>query len=166
MYKGVSSEPYYDRKGFVMVEPRLVSDLTMGFGIGRPKIGVGSVRARCQSAGRSVSGVLWLCGSRNVAAWSKEIHTGRAKTARGAGGVPRKLTCGFTVVEMTAVGSAGILGSRAKVSVGCVMLVRSRQITYRYVVIDIGRSVDHYGLFSFVFFNLENIAPRGFDGVE
>ncbi|MBP2644071.1 MAG: hypothetical protein H6Q67_1958, partial [Firmicutes bacterium] len=46
-----------------------------------------------------------------------------------------------------AVGSVGIFGSRAKVGVGCVMLVRSRKIAHRYVMIGIGCSVDHYGLF-------------------
>ncbi|MBP2654548.1 MAG: hypothetical protein H6Q73_2117, partial [Firmicutes bacterium] len=51
-----------------------------------------------------------------------------------------------------AVGFIGTLGSRAKVSVGCVMLVRSRKIAYRYVMISVGCSVDHYGLFPiFVF---------------
>ncbi|MEG6585250.1 hypothetical protein [Dendrosporobacter sp. 1207_IL3150] len=46
-----------------------------------------------------------------------------------------------------AVGSAGIPGSRAKVSGGCVMLVGSRKIAYRCVMIIIGCSVNHYGLF-------------------
>jgi len=96
-------------------------------------------------------GFLWLCGSRNVAVWSKDMYAGRAKTARGAGVGSPETVYGFIVVGMTAVSSAGILGSRAKVSVGCVMRVRSRQITYRYVVIDIGCSVDHYGLFSICF---------------
>ena len=33
-----------------------------------------------------------------------------------------------------AVGFAGISGSRAKVCAGCLMLVRSRKIAYRYVI--------------------------------
>ena len=71
--------------------------------------------------------------------------------------LPRVLEKGFPgtvigsgVVGMTASGSAGIFGGRAKVGGGCVMLVRSRQIAYRYVMIVIGRSEDHYGLFTFV----------------
>ncbi|HEY3423607.1 MAG TPA: hypothetical protein VGL27_02330, partial [Negativicutes bacterium] len=44
--------------------------------------------------------------------------------------------------------SAGICGSRAKVSIGGVMLVGGRKIAYRYVMIDIGCSVDHCGLLS------------------
>ena len=47
-----------------------------------------------------------------------------------------------------AAGFLGISGSRAKVSIGCVMLVGSRKIAYRYVIIGIGCSVDHYGLFT------------------
>lgn len=46
-----------------------------------------------------------------------------------------------------AVGFIGISGSRAKVSVGGVTLVRSRKIAYRCVMTGIGCSVDHYGLF-------------------
>ncbi|MCE5284873.1 MAG: hypothetical protein LLG02_03345, partial [Pelosinus sp.] len=46
-----------------------------------------------------------------------------------------------------AAGFVDASGSRAKVSVCCVMLVRSRKIAYRYVRMGIGCSVDHYGLF-------------------
>jgi hypothetical protein len=46
-----------------------------------------------------------------------------------------------------AVGFQGILDSRAKVGVGSVMLVGSREIVYRYVGIYISCSVDHHELF-------------------
>ena len=45
-------------------------------------------------------------------------------------------------------GLVAICDSRAKVSIGCVMLVGSRKITYRYVMIGIGCSVDYCGLFT------------------
>jgi hypothetical protein len=46
-----------------------------------------------------------------------------------------------------AVGFQGILDSRAKVGVGSVMLVGSREIVYRYAGICISCSVDHHELF-------------------
>jgi len=46
-----------------------------------------------------------------------------------------------------AIGFIGTLGSRAKVSGCCVMLVGSRKIAYRYVGMIVGRSEDYYGLF-------------------
>ena len=66
---------------------------------------------------------------------------GRAKTAMG---------CEVTGVgrcREIATGSVAICGSRAKISVSCVMLVGSRKIAYRYVMISVGCSVDYYGLF-------------------
>ena len=61
--------------------------------------------------------------------------------------LPRTTVLGVYCGREIAVGSAGTPGSRAKVSSGCVMLVRSRKIAYRYVVTGFGCSVDHYGLF-------------------
>ena len=61
--------------------------------------------------------------------------------------LPRVLNIRVYCSREIAVGSVGIFGSRAKVSIGCVMLVRRRKFTYRYVMIGIGCSVDHYGLF-------------------
>ncbi|WP_236639245.1 hypothetical protein [Pelosinus sp. UFO1] len=69
------------------------------------------------------------------------MYNGRAKTAMGAEVI------GVGRCREIATGSVGICGSRAKVSIGCVMLVGSRKIAYRYVMIGIGCSVDHYGLF-------------------
>jgi hypothetical protein len=69
------------------------------------------------------------------------MYNGRAKTVMGAEDI------GVGRCREIATGSVGICGSRAKVSIGCVMLVGSRKIAYRYVMIGIGCSVDHYGLF-------------------
>ena len=66
---------------------------------------------------------------------------GRAKTAMGAEDI------GVGRCREIATGSVGICGSRAKVSIGCVMLVGRRKFAYRYVMIGIGCSVDHCGLF-------------------
>jgi hypothetical protein len=86
-----------------------------------------------------------LYGSPTVVVWSKGMCGGRAKTARGAGDVPGNFRGVYCSREI-AVGFIGISGSRAKVRVGCVMLVRSRKIAYRYVVTGFGCSEDHYGL--------------------
>ena len=115
------------------------------FGIGRPKIGVGSPRGSVSVGGQIGMCLVRLYGSPTVVVWSKEMYAGRAKTARGAGGFPRKTVRWVCCDRETAAGSAGILGSRAKVCAGCVMLVRSRKVAYRYVMIGIGCSVDHYG---------------------
>lgn len=45
-------------------------------------------------------------------------------------------------------GSVAICGGRAKVYIGCVMLVGRRKSAYRYVMIGVGCSVDHCGLFT------------------
>ena len=76
------------------------------------------------------------------------MYAGRAKTAVGAGETPVVwwVCCSLAI----AAGSAGICGSRAKVGAGCVMLVGSRKIAYGYVMIDIGCSVDHYGLLNYL----------------
>ena len=47
-------------------------------------------------------------------------------------------------------GSVAICGSRAKVCIGCVMLVRRRKFAYRYVMIGVGCSVDYCRLFSII----------------
>ena len=126
-----------------MVEPRLVSDLR-GFGISRPKISVRS-EGLALVGGKIVMCLVRLYGSPTVVVWSKGMYDGRAKTARGAGdsGDFRGVYCSREI----AVGFVGISGSRAKVSVGGVTLVRSRKIAYRCVMTGIGCSVDHYGLF-------------------
>ena len=72
--------------------------------------------------------------------WSQGIIVGRAKIVMGCEDV--RVYCSREIV----VGSITICGSRAKVCIGCVMLVGSRKIAYRYVIIDIGCSVDHYRL--------------------
>ena len=69
------------------------------------------------------------------------MYIGRAKTAMGAEVI------GVGRCREIATGSVGICGSRAKVSIGCVMLVGRRKFAYRYVMIGIGCSVDHCGLF-------------------
>ncbi len=118
------------------------------FGISRPKIVV-------RSAGLAVVGgqivicLVRLYGSPTVVVWSKGMYSGRAKTARGSGGIPGDLIEVYCSREI-AVGFVGISGGRAKVSIGCVMLVRSRKIAYRYVMIGIGCSVDHCGLFIYL----------------
>ncbi|BBB93273.1 hypothetical protein MAMMFC1_03985 [Methylomusa anaerophila] len=128
-----------------MVEPRLVSDLS-GFGIGRPKINVRS-QGLALVGGKITMCLVRLYGSPTVIVWSKGMYSGRAKTAKGtadfSGEISREVCCSREIVA----GFVGIFGSRTKVSAGCVMLVRSRKIAYRYVMIDIGCSVDHYGLF-------------------
>jgi hypothetical protein len=100
--------------------------------------------------GKIITCLVRLYGSPTVVVWSKGMCSGRAKTAKGSGGFPG-IFSGVYCSREIAVGFVGTLGSRAKVSVGCVMLVRSRKIAYRYVVISIGCSVDHYGLFPFVY---------------
>ncbi len=50
-----------------------------------------------------------------------------------------------------AAGFQGTLDSRAKVGAGFVMLVGSREIVYRYAGICISWSVDHHGLYIYVF---------------
>ncbi|AJQ28927.1 hypothetical protein [Pelosinus fermentans] len=122
-----------------MVEPRLVSDLNR-FGIGRPKSIVGS-RGSAVVGGQIVICLVRLYGSPTVVVWSKGMCNGRAKTAMGSEVI------GVGRCREIATGSVGICGSRAKVSIGCVMLVGSRKIAYRYVMIGIGCSVDHCGLF-------------------
>jgi hypothetical protein len=122
-----------------MVEPRLVSDLKR-FGIGRPKSIVGS-KGSAVVGGQIVMCLVRLYGSPTVVVWSKGMYNGRAKTAMGSEDI------GVGRCREIATGSVGICGSRAKVSIGCVMLVGSRKIAYRYVMIGIGCSVDHYGLF-------------------
>ena len=67
------------------------------------------------------------------------MYNGRAKTVMGC--VCQRVACSREI----AGGSAAICDSRAKVSVGCVMRVRRRKFAYRYVMISIGCSVDHYG---------------------
>ncbi len=130
-----------------MVEPRLMPDLFAGFGIGRPKISVRS-KGLALVGGQIVVCPVRLCGSPTVVVWSKGMYSGRAKTVMGFGevfpGKPLRWVCCSREI---AAGSAGICGSRAKVCTGCVMLVGSRKIAYRYVMIGIGCSVDHYELF-------------------
>ncbi len=70
-----------------MVEPRLVSDLA-GFGISRPKIGVGS-EGSALVGGKIVICLVRLYGSPTVVVWSKGMYGSRAKTAGGAGESPR-----------------------------------------------------------------------------
>ena len=76
------------------------------------------------------------------------MYNGRAKTVMGAEAI------GVGRCREIATGSVGICGSRAKVSIGCVMLVGSRKIAYRYVMIGIGCSVDHYELFYKSYWNV------------
>ena len=78
----------------------------------------------------------------------KGMYSIRAKRSLGVLGsfsrnYSRRVCCSFTI----AVISAGISGSLVKVSVSCVMLVCSRKIIYRYVMIGIGQNEDYYGLF-------------------
>ena len=89
-----------------------------------------------------------LYGSPTVVVWSKGMYGGRAKTAAGAGESPRGTLRWVYCCLTIAVGSAGIFSSRAKVSIGGVMLVGRRKFAYRYVMIGIGCSVDLYGLFA------------------
>ena len=78
-----------------MVEPRLVSDLTLGFGISRPKIGIGS------KGSVSVGGQIGIClvklyGSPTVVVWLKGMCIGRAKTVVGSGvGPPETVIWGL-----------------------------------------------------------------------
>ncbi len=116
-----------------------------GSGISRPKIGVGSHPGSASVGGQIVICLVRLYGSPTVVVWSKGMYGGRAKTVRGAGEVSRKTVLWVCRCRETAAGSAGIPGSRAKVCAGCVMLVRSRKVAYRYVMIGVGCSVDHYG---------------------
>lgn len=109
-------------------------------GIGRPKSIVGS-KGSAVVGGQIVICLVRLYGSPTVVVWSKGMCNGRAKTVMGAEGI------GVGRCREIATGSVGICGSRAKVNIGCVMLVGSRKIAYRYVMIGIGCSVDHYGLF-------------------
>ncbi|VBB06229.1 Hypothetical protein LUCI_1445 [Lucifera butyrica] len=131
-----------------MVEPRLLADLLRG------SLVVGQRLILDRSGLVLVGGKIVMClvrlyGSPTVVVWSKEICNSRAKTAKGAVDYFGNLT-GVYCSRKIAVGSVGIFGSRAKVMVGCVMLVRSRKIAYRYVMISFGCSVDHYGLFPFI----------------
>ena len=57
----------------------------MEFGIGRPKINVGSSWGSVLVGGQIGMCLVRLCGSRNVAVWSKGMYAGRAKTVGGAG---------------------------------------------------------------------------------
>ena len=122
-----------------MVEPRLVSDLKR-FGIGRPKSVVGS-KGSAVVGGQMVICLVRLYGSPTVVVWSKEMYSCRAKTVMGSEDI------GVGRCREIATGSVGICGSRAKVSIGCVMLVGSRKIASRYVMIGIGCSVDYTGSF-------------------
>ena len=65
-----------------MVEPRLVPDLKR-FGIGRPKIIVGS-KGLAVVGGQIVMCLVRLYGSPTVVVWSKRMYNGRAKTVMGA----------------------------------------------------------------------------------
>ncbi len=122
--------------------------LQQGLDISRPKIGVGSAGSALVGGQIAVC-LVRLYGSPTVVVWSKGMYCGRAKTARGSEGFPGNLTGVYCSREI-AVGFIGILGSRAKVNVGCVMLVGSRKIAYRYVMTGIGCSVDHCGLFTYL----------------
>ncbi len=136
-----------------------ISPSYMVFGIGRPKISVGSMGSALVS-GKIVMCLVRLYGSPTVVVWSKGMYGSRAKITGSAGesswGTLRWVYCSREI----AVGSAGILSSRAKVTIGCVMLVGSRKIAYRYVMIGIGCSVDHCGLFPKEKIKL-NIIKRG-----
>ncbi len=62
----------------------------MGFGISRPKIIVGS-NGSAVVGGQIVICLVRLYSSPTVVVWSKGMYGGRAKTAKGSGGVPGKL---------------------------------------------------------------------------
>ena len=66
-----------------MVEPRSVSDIVVVFGIGRPKIGVGS-QGSVAVGGKTGVGRERLYGSPTVVVWSQVIYVGRAKIVRGS----------------------------------------------------------------------------------
>ena len=70
-----------ERRGSVMVEPRLVSGISV-FGISRPKVGVGS-KGSALAGGKTGMSLERLYGSPTVVVWSQGICVGRAKIARG-----------------------------------------------------------------------------------
>jgi hypothetical protein len=111
------------------------------FGISRPKIDIGS-QGSVLVGGKTGISLEKLYGSPTVVVWFQGIYVGRAKIAKGSEFIWVRCSCEI------AAGSVGIFGGQAKVCTGCVMLVGSRKITYRYVMIGVGCSVDHYGLFS------------------
>jgi hypothetical protein len=88
-----------------------------------------------------------LCGGPTVAVWSKGMYNSRAKTATGAEDSPGNLFRGVCCSREIAAGFLGIFGSRAKVGICCVMLVYSRKIVHRYVMMNVGWRENHYGLF-------------------
>ncbi len=55
----------------------------MVFGIGRPKINVGS-KGSALVGGKTGMGLERLCGSLTVVVWSQGIYAGRAKIAKGS----------------------------------------------------------------------------------
>ncbi|GMB00729.1 hypothetical protein [Pelosinus sp. IPA-1] len=57
--------------------------ILIGFGIGRPKIIVGS-KGSAVVGGQIVICLVRLCGSPTVVVWSKGMCNGRAKTVMGA----------------------------------------------------------------------------------
>lgn len=69
----------------------------LGFGIGRPKSGVGSQGSALVSGQIGIC-LLWLCGSPTVVVWSKGMCVGRAKTAVGSGEGPPETDSGFIAV--------------------------------------------------------------------
>jgi hypothetical protein len=65
-----------------MVEPRLVSDIPVVFGISRPKVVVGS-QGSAVAGGKTGISLERRCGSPTVVVWSQGIYVGRAKIAMG-----------------------------------------------------------------------------------
>jgi len=101
----------------------------MVFDISRPKIIVGS-KGSAVVGGQMIICLERLCGSPTVIVWSQGMYGCRAKTIMG---------CEYN--GSFAGGSVAIYDGRVKVSISCVMLVGSRKIAYRYVMIGIGCSV-------------------------
>ena len=83
---------------FVMVEPRLVPDLTRGSVLVGQRLASGLTRGSALVGGQIVICLVRLYGSPTVVVWSKGMYGGRAKTARGAGEVSRKTVLGSVVV--------------------------------------------------------------------
>ncbi|CUH96868.1 hypothetical protein P22_2980 [Propionispora sp. 2/2-37] len=129
-----------------MVEPRLTPDFSPEFDVGRPKINAGSAGS-VLVGGKIIIGLVRLYGSPTVVVWSKGMYNGRAKIAEGSGDSSREFIKEVYCSREIAVSFAGTFSNRAKVMVGCVMLIRSRKIAYRYVMVSYSRSEDHYGLF-------------------
>jgi len=123
-----------------MVEPRAVSDILWCSALVGQRLASGR-KGSALVGGKTGMGLERLYGSPTVVVWSQGMCVGRAKIVRGSEAT--RVRCSREI----AAGSLGIFGGRAKVCIGCVMPVGSRKIAYRYVMIGVGCSVNHCGLF-------------------